>query len=65
MLEPALLNQDQLSEWSGFQRKADIEHWLRINNIQFIRRRKNRICTTLAAVNASLYNEDNDEIEFI
>jgi len=65
MEQSSLLTQEQLAHWCGFQRKCDIEHWLRKNHIQFFKGRKETICTTLNAINSSLYEDTHDDIEFL
>lgn len=60
-----LLKTEQLSDWCGYTRKADIERWLRENGIAWRRGKGGEICTTLQAVNESLQKrESKSEVMF-
>lgn len=49
-----LLKTEQIAQWCGYTRKADIEKWLRDNAIPWRRGKGGEICTTLDAINESL-----------
>ncbi len=52
-----LLTEESLMEWSGYQRRADIMHWLDDRGIPYWLGKGGRICTTQAAVDAAMLQE--------
>jgi hypothetical protein len=59
-----LLNTEQLKAWCGYERKADIERWLRENRIPWRRGKNGELCTTLEAINDSLKEGQSKEVRF-
>jgi hypothetical protein len=49
-----LLTEDQLREWTGYHRRADLERVMRENGIRVLYGRDGRLCTTLSAVEVAL-----------
>ncbi|TQV85230.1 hypothetical protein FKG94_03300 [Exilibacterium tricleocarpae] len=59
----ALVNEDELKSWLGFDRRSAIENWLDKHKIPFHYGKGNQICTTQRAIDASLRltnDADND-----
>lgn len=61
-----LVTQQQLSEWTGYARAADIERWLRENKIPFTFGKGNKLCTTQTAIDRAILGESHNAkaIEF-
>ena len=49
-----LLTEDQLRDWLGYARRADLERVLDSRGIPWLPGRDGRICTTLAAIERGL-----------
>jgi len=49
-----LLNTDDLRQWLGYKRTADIIKWLERNNVPWRRGSGDQICTTLDAVSKAI-----------
>jgi len=49
-----LIKESQLKDWLGFQRRTDLENYLRRQNIPYLYGKGNRICTTADAINFRL-----------
>lgn len=49
-----LLSQDELMEWSRAKTRPALERWLNSNRIAFTLDAKNKIVTTLSAINAGI-----------
>lgn len=66
MLNTQLLTQDQLLEWSGYNRQADLERFLRRNNINYTYGKQHKVCTTQAAIDAVMVSakQQEQEVEF-
>jgi|GEM_PF-3080142 len=66
----ALLEESDLKAWLGFQRRTDLENYLRRQKIPYLYGKGNRICTTTDAINARLLDRptpnvgESGEIEF-
>jgi hypothetical protein len=56
-----LITTEQLRKWCGYERKRDIEKWLRDNGIAWRRGKNGEICTTLDAINESLQGSTKDK----
>jgi len=59
-----LVNSEQLKAWCGYERRADIERWLRENRIPWRRGKGGEICTTVDAINESLKDNQRREVRF-
>jgi hypothetical protein len=61
-----LLRQEDLEQWTGYQRRADIERFLRKTGISFTYGKNNKICTTQHAVDSALNPKDDNgqEVSF-
>lgn len=66
MLNTQLLTQDQLLDWTGYTRKADLERFLRKNKIKYTYGKELRVCTTQAAIDAAMVpaNQTEQEVDF-
>jgi glutamate 5-kinase len=53
-MNQALLTEEDLRDWTGYQRRGDIERVLRERAIPIIYGRDGQICTTLEAINRTL-----------
>jgi len=53
----ALVNQDQLMEWTAFKQRGALEVWLKKNRVNYTYGKGNKIITTLAAINKALLGE--------
>lgn len=53
----ALITEDQLKAWTGYEQRPKIEAWLRDNKIPFTHGKGNTLITTTDAVNKSLIGE--------
>lgn len=56
-----LLTEEQLHEWTGFTRRADIERLLGERGVPWWPGRAGRICTTLAAIERGLGIQRGDK----
>lgn len=65
MSNQALLSEDDLKEWLGYDQRVKIEQWLSENGIPF-QLCRNRIVTTVQAVNNGLIgmNQETKGFEF-
>lgn len=62
----ALVTQEDLSQWLGFERKSDIEQWLRSRGIWYDHGKAGRVVTTEAAINAAQRKgQDVGELRFL
>ena len=62
---PELLDEDDLRQWVDYDRRSDLERWLRENGIRFRHGKAGKVVTTLTAVNTALAgNGEFGEIEF-
>lgn len=61
-----LISEQELIDWSGYQRRADLIRFCTDNKISFIIGRGQKICTTQKAIDCSLIDEtqQNEIIEF-
>lgn len=63
-----LINQEQLSDWSGHTQPRDLERWLIERGIKY-HIASGRYVTTITAINASLkldsHNKVDDDIDFL
>lgn len=50
----ALLTEDQLKAWTGYEQRQKLESWLRENKIKFTYGKDNKLITTADAVNQAL-----------
>jgi Domain of unknown function (DUF4224) len=62
----ALLTEDDLKTWTGFEQRKKIEEWLRENKICYTYGKGNKLITTADAVNSALVgkkaaNDKQDE----
>lgn len=53
----ALLNEDDLKNWTGFEQRKKLEDFLRLNKISFTYGKGNRIVTTQGAIDRALNGE--------
>lgn len=58
-----LIGEEQLSEWTGYRRRADIVKFLQDHRVDFWLTRSGSVCTTLAAIEGRLV-EKTDDFEF-
>lgn len=56
-MNSALLTETDLKEWTGFQRRSDVERLLRKHNIPVIYGRDGQVCTTLDALNKTILGD--------
>jgi hypothetical protein len=54
-----LLNERDLMEWTGYQRREFLANWLKERGIHFFHGKGGQICSTTAAVNAVLAPQAN------
>lgn len=47
------LTTEELQSWSGYDRPADLRHWLEQQGIRYFRGKGGKPCTTMALVNAA------------
>ena len=60
-----LITEQELKEWTGYERTADLEKWCIDNRIPYYRGKGGRICVTIEAINRhKASNDDFDNIEF-
>lgn len=50
----ALLSEDELKAWTGFEQRKKLETWLRSQNINFKYAKGNKIVTTQSAIDHAL-----------
>ncbi len=50
----ALLTEDELKAWTGYEQRQKLESWLRENKIKFTYGKGNKLITTADAVNQAL-----------
>lgn len=55
---PELVTEAQLMEWLGYQRRADVEEFLRGQGVPILYGRGGRLCTTLEAINKTVLGEE-------
>jgi hypothetical protein len=53
-MNPALLTEDDLRAWLGYERRADLERALQTARVPVVYGRGGRLCTTLDAVHAGM-----------
>lgn len=53
----ALLSEDELKAWTGYEQRSKLESWLRENKIAFTYGKGNKLITTSDAVNRVLIGE--------
>lgn len=59
----ALLSQEQLMEWTGFERAGDLEKWLKSRNIRYEKGKGKKIVTTQAAIDKVFCSTIDDHQE--
>ncbi len=62
----ALLSEDELKAWCGYEQRQKLEEWLRKNKISYTYGKGNKLITTAEAVNRAIAgeraaNESKDE----
>lgn len=63
---PELVTESELMEWAETKRREKLIRWLGSNGIRFDFSHKGHVCTTIAAINASLLGtQPDEEIEFL
>ena len=66
MNHPALIKTDDLLEWADCKQLARLKRWLDQNGIKYHPTPGGGICTTQAAIDASLVDSQKaDEIRFV
>lgn len=50
----ALLTEDELKEWTGYEQRKKLEEWLRENKIKFTYAKGRKIVTTQEAIDRAL-----------
>ena len=63
-LNSHLVAEPELLEWLGYERRADLERWLRSRGVPYDTGRGGRIVTTVEAVNQGLIGADAEPVEF-
>lgn len=54
----ALLNEDDLRNWTGFEQRKKLEDFLRANKISYTYGKGNKIVTTQGAIDRALIGEN-------
>lgn len=63
-MNQALLDQNQLKEWSQCGHLSKLEKWLKENGIKYFKNGKGEIVSTVEACNSALLSKKHEEIEF-
>lgn len=50
---PAIVEEETLFAMSGYERRGDVENWLRTNGVRYFRGRSGRLSTTVRLLEAS------------
>lgn len=60
----SFVTQEELTEFTGYHRRGDIQRWLEQNNIGYFFGKKRKICTTMDAINRALNKEEDKNNDF-